>query len=194
MTSLGDNMNAIRLMKLKLSLFLISNILFLLTAGVVWADAPITSVSDINFGTQSGSHFVTTSGHGDLYIQTDTPDEFGFGGGVNITAGSSVQISSGPNGAFILNSAPDASINVNSGGDLMLAGAGGYYGVYAYGESLQVVTDHGLRLVPQAAAPTCDSSHRGTIYYVASDTGVADQLQVCMKLVDDTYSWLSVSF
>jgi hypothetical protein len=40
--------------------------------------------------------------------------------------------------------------------------------------------------------PTCDSSKRGLLWYVAGSAGVVDTLEVCRKSSSDTYTWVSL--
>lgn len=40
--------------------------------------------------------------------------------------------------------------------------------------------------------PTCDSTYRGTLYYVAGGAGVADTYEVCKKDAGDSYAWASI--
>ena len=40
--------------------------------------------------------------------------------------------------------------------------------------------------------PTCDSTTRGTVWYVAGGAGVADTFEVCRKDAADTYAWVSL--
>ena len=41
--------------------------------------------------------------------------------------------------------------------------------------------------------PTCDSSTRGTLWYVQSGAGVADTLEACTKSAADAYAWRAFS-
>jgi len=42
------------------------------------------------------------------------------------------------------------------------------------------------------ARPTCDAAARGSVWYVAGGTGVADTFEVCVKSAADTYSWVTL--
>lgn len=121
--------------------------------------------------------------HADDFIQEPTGD-------IYLQAGDSVQIKSGGDGNFVLQSDSTSDINLNAGGNIVnWAGPG--MQVISYGESALVFTDHGLQLAETDSKPECNDSRRGLIYYVQAATGVADALQVCMKLTNDSYSWVS---
>lgn len=49
----------------------------------------------------------------------------------------------------------------------------------------------GVRLLT-GSKPTCSSSNRGTLYYVAGGASVADTYEVCRKDASDVYAWVSV--
>jgi hypothetical protein len=149
--------------------------------------------ADLNFAATGdyGVRYITTGVKDSLVLQTST-DESGFGGGFNVFSGSSVQITAGGNGNMLL-STNNADIDINSGGEVVLSPAAGHW-VDIYGDGVFVGSSNGLQLAPSAAAPTCSSSFQGTLYYQAGASGVADQLQVCMKAADDTFSWKNVSF
>ena len=177
-------------------LALFTSPLALAQANTALSNLTTTAINqDLNFAILGsyGTHYVGVTGFDNLVIQTGPADGSGFGGGLNLTSGNSVQISAGGNGGFSLSTA-GADIDISpTGGDVVLTAGSNNY-VDAYGDSLYVATQYGLQLSPQAAAPTCSSSRRGTLYYLASAGGVADQLQVCVKAADDTYSWQNVSF
>ena len=52
-------------------------------------------------------------------------------------------------------------------------------------------TDGGIQLVT-ATQPTCDATHRGTLFYVAGGTGVADTNEICRKDAADAYAWVTL--
>lgn len=159
---------------------------YLLT--VLFSLSAKAQVPDLTFDVTGGSHYVQTQSHDNLVLQTGSADENGFGGGLNLLSGNSVQIQSGGDGSFTLNSANTSSIDISAGGSVVLY-AGPTYPVYTFAESLQVYTDHGLQLTAMDSQPTCDSGRRGTLYYVQAGTGVADTLEICMKLADESYAW-----
>lgn len=149
---------------------------------------------DLNFAATGdyGVRYITTGIKDSLVIQTST-DDSGFGGGFNVLSGSSVIIQAGGNGNMLL-STNASDIDIESGGDVVLMPLNSGW-IDVYGDTLFVATDNGLLLVPHSSsAPSCDSSRAGTLFYSAGGTGVADQLQVCMKAADDTFSWKNVSF
>lgn len=47
----------------------------------------------------------------------------------------------------------------------------------------------GVQWIYSAARPTCDSTHRGVVWYVAGGGGVADTFEVCYKNSADVYGW-----
>jgi hypothetical protein len=40
--------------------------------------------------------------------------------------------------------------------------------------------------------PACDATYRGTFWYVAGGTGVADTMEVCRKDAANNFAWVSV--
>lgn len=50
----------------------------------------------------------------------------------------------------------------------------------------------GIQLNGALGLPTCDSAHRGTIYYGAAGAGVQDTLLVCAKSNADVYAWRTI--
>lgn len=40
--------------------------------------------------------------------------------------------------------------------------------------------------------PTCNSTYRGTLYYVAGGAGVADTYEACVKDAGDSYAWTAI--
>lgn len=57
---------------------------------------------------------------------------------------------------------------------------------------LRVRRDRALQFVDQGTKPTCDAAHRGSFWYDAGATGVADALEACTKDATDAYSWVSL--
>ena len=53
-------------------------------------------------------------------------------------------------------------------------------------------TFNGGVLAGNAAAPTCDASHRGIFWYVPGGAGVKDVVEVCAKDAADAYAWRSI--
>jgi hypothetical protein len=51
-----------------------------------------------------------------------------------------------------------------------------------------IPVDGGLKVLT-VAAPTCDSTHRGTLHYLAGAGGVKDTVDVCAKDASDAYAW-----
>lgn len=60
-------------------------------------------------------------------------------------------------------------------------------------EKARIPTDGGVRIADPGTRPTCDSAHRGTIWYDAGGAGVADTFAVCGKSAADTYSWVAAA-
>ena len=78
-----------------------------------------------------------------------------------------------------------------------MAGAGMYQspsqltvpsGLYSGG---LITTTGGLQHV-SAGRPRCDANTRGTTWYVAGASGVADTYQVCLKDASDAYAWVNL--
>lgn len=68
-----------------------------------------------------------------------------------------------------------------------------FYGVNADAseEKARVLANGGLKIAT-GTKPTCDSTYRGTLYYVAGGAGVADTYEVCKKDAGDAYAWASI--
>lgn len=60
-------------------------------------------------------------------------------------------------------------------------------GTTSPGEKLEV--NGGIRLNTATVKPTCDSTHRGTQWFVQGAAGVKDTFEVCAKDVGDAYAW-----
>lgn len=58
-------------------------------------------------------------------------------------------------------------------------------------EKVRIAYDGGLKLAT-GTKPTCNSTYRGTLYYVAGGAGVADTYEVCTKDAADSYAWRSL--
>jgi hypothetical protein len=55
------------------------------------------------------------------------------------------------------------------------------------------VSEFGGGVIPgNAAAPTCDSAHRGIFWYQPGTAGVKDVVEVCAKDVSNVYAWRSI--
>ena len=135
------------------------------------AQTNLTNVGDINFADIGGLHEILTASDDALQVQS---------GSIALVSGSEVLIQSGGDGAFLIQSSNTSDITVNAGGNVVLWPGAGDFATVVYS---------GLQISPQSAQPTCDASHRGTIYYNAADTGVEDTVVICVKHADDTYSW-----
>lgn len=55
----------------------------------------------------------------------------------------------------------------------------------------QIPSDGGLQYLT-GTRPTCDATHRGTVFYVAGGGGVADTHESCVKDAADVYAWSSL--
>jgi hypothetical protein len=84
-------------------------------------------------------------------------------------------------GLQIHRDAPTGSIYVNSLGNV---------GIGTPGPNEKFEVNGGIRLNTTSAKPTCDASKRGTFWFTQGGIGVADVLEVCMKLQDGTYVWV----
>ena len=80
-----------------------------------------------------------------------------------------------------LASADNQVVLGNAGVTEVQAGMGGTAKVTAKGMQYKTGT-----------RPTCDSSSKGTIWYVAGGAGVADTIEMCGKSAADTYSWVAL--
>jgi len=91
--------------------------------------------------------------------------------------------------------APGSGTGTANGGDLLLATnpAGGSSGttINALVERARVPVDGGVRWAT-GSKPTCDSTHRGTVFYVAGAAGVADTYEVCRKDAANAYAWVTL--
>ena len=101
-------------------------------------------------------------------------------GGIDLTALSSVIIQAGGDGPMLLQTQNTSDIDIFAGGNIVL--------FPQYGTLIAV----NLQIYPTTS--DCNSATAGSFNYVAGDSGVPDQLQVCLKAADDTYSWKNVSF
>lgn len=60
-------------------------------------------------------------------------------------------------------------------------------------ERLRIQADGSVQHNPGGGSkPTCDSSHRGSLFYVAGGAGVADTFEACRKDAGDSYAWVSI--
>lgn len=88
-------------------------------------------------------------------------------------------------------------INEASGGYVYVAaaGTGGLIafntGGYGAANTRAVIPPDGGLQIANASLPTCNAAHRGTIFYQAGGSGVADVREMCMKAANDSYSWVT---
>lgn len=157
--------------------------IILMVSAYAHAQTDVNNVGNINFADIGGVHFIQTVNADDLTMQSAQ--------GLNLVAGSSVFVTAGGDGPMVLSTSNTSDIDLNAGGSVVVATGSGYP-LYVFAESIQAYTDHGLQLSQTGAQPTCDSTRRGTIWYEASGTGVADILQLCAKTAGDTYAWRSL--
>lgn len=57
-------------------------------------------------------------------------------------------------------------------------------------EKARIPTDGGVRIADPGTRPACDSTHRGTIWYDAGNSGVADEFTICCKDAANSYAWV----
>lgn len=138
--------------------------------------------SDLVFAETGIPHYLQATGDDSLTVQA--------GNGLNLLSGSSVQIQAGNDGYIGISTSNTSDIDIMAGGNVVLWALN--YQVITYGESALIQTDHGLQIQPNSTQPVCDSTRRGLLFYVNGDTGVADSLQVCAKLSDDSYAYRPV--
>jgi hypothetical protein len=108
------------------------------------------------------------------------------GNGNNVFYGKRVT-DTGPTGNFFLfqNQAGTVDLfKVDVTGAVILNSATGIQDVLTVQKGVQLTT--GTR-------PTCDSTTRGTFWYVAGSAGVADTVAVCAKNSSDVFSWVSIA-
>lgn len=94
---------------------------------------------------------------------------------------------SGPTGNLILFQNQAANIDlfkVDVNGAMTLNSTTGLQDVLTVGNAVQLTT--GTR-------PTCDVTYRGTMWYVAGGTGVADTIAICSKSGVDAYAWRAMA-
>lgn len=131
--------------------------------------------SDLIFSTSIGpEHYVMSQGSDNLTVTA--------AGGLNLIAGSSVQIQAGTDSPLSLSTTSGNDIDVNAGGNLVVFPGAGY--------TTQLVD--GVQLYQLSAQPICNDSRRGMITYVSGGAGTADHVQACMKADDDSYAWVNV--
>jgi len=157
---------------------------------------PIISME--NDGTQSGFSFVFSGNlqsqiradaYGNMVFASKGTQYFGyvsdFNIGVNIQFGGtawSPKMFLSSNGGLALGY---DTTDVGAG-NFAVAGKVGI-GTNSPNEKLEV--NGGVRLNTTTAKPTCDASHRGTLWFTQGAAGVKDTLEVCAKDASDTYSW-----
>ncbi len=103
--------------------------------------------------------------------------------------GGSININATGDGAMILSTENQSDVDLVPSGNVVLWPQTEGYQVVMYGDSTVVGSEHGLQLQPYGSKPTCDASRRGTIFYTAGDTGVADMTEMCRKDAEDNYAW-----
>jgi hypothetical protein len=124
------------------------------------------------------SNFLFTSATGQVTLNQ-------AGNGNNALYGKRVT-DSAPTGNFILfqNQAGSADLfKVAVDGAVTLNTATGTQDVLTVQNAIQLTT--GTR-------PTCNAATRGTLWYVAGGTGVADTFQACIKSAGDVFNWTSL--
>jgi hypothetical protein len=80
----------------------------------------------------------------------------------------------------------------NSVDNTVVLGNGAVTNVMAGSTGLARVTAGSVQLTT-GAAPTCGAAVRGTIWYVAGGTGVADTISICAKSSADAYAWRAMA-
>lgn len=129
-----------------------------------------TSTADSFFGSADG-------GGGTSYLTFGINRNPSTGVFTNTSrAGAQVQLAATTNDSSIVfqtsnanNTAPTTRLTIDKSGNLILGGNG-----------IQWVT---------GTQPTCDSAHRGYVWYVAGGAGVKDTFNVCTKSAGDVYAW-----
>jgi len=58
-------------------------------------------------------------------------------------------------------------------------------------ERIRVMPPGGIKYAT-GTRPTCDSTYRGTLFYVAGGAGVLDTFEVCRKDAADAYAWVTI--
>lgn len=77
----------------------------------------------------------------------------------------------------------DVSGNMTAAGSLTLSSASGLQDI--------LTIENGIQLT-SGTRPTCNSTTRGTFWYIAGTAGIADQVAVCVKNSSDVYSWVNM--
>lgn len=54
------------------------------------------------------------------------------------------------------------------------------------------ITNGGFQIRDNLAKPNCDINTRGTFWFTQGVSGVSDSVEVCVKTVSDTYTWVSL--
>jgi len=171
---------------------------------------------DQTWGTCSGSG---TPGGSSTQIQFNNSSSFGgaanflfnsvtgqvtlnqSGNGNNALYGKRVT-DSAPTGNLILFQNQAASVDlfkVDINGTATLAGAmnfnsaSGTDGVLKVNAPDTAPTAGGALQLTSGTRPTCVEALRGTFYYVAGGTGVADTLQACVKNSSNAFAWVNVA-
>lgn len=160
------------------------------TAG---AGGTTTQIQFNNSGALSGAaNFTFTSGSGQVTLNQ-------AGNGNNTLYGKRVT-DSGPTGSLILYQNQAASVdlfkvdvsgNTTMAGVLNLNSAGGSDGVLKLNPPDSAPTAGGAIQLTTGTKPTCVEGLRGTFYYTAGGTGVADLIQICAKNSSNVYAWIN---
>ena len=93
---------------------------------------------------------------------------------------------SAPTGNLILFQNQAGSVDlfkVTVDGDVTLNSTTGIQDILTVEKGVQLTT---------GSKPTCNSTTRGTFWYVAGGAGVADTMEVCRKDAADSYAWVSI--
>lgn len=156
---------------------------------------PAGSVGQFQFNNTSfggATNFTYTSATGQVTANQ-------LGNGNNIFYGKRVT-DSGPTGNLFLfqNQAAnedlfkvDVSGNTTVGGALAIATASGTDGILQISPPASAPTAGGAIQLTSGTKPSCVEALRGTFYYTAGGTGVADLIQICVKNSSNVYSWVN---
>lgn len=94
----------------------------------------------------------------------------------------SINLSATPSGQSALGLTSGAQLNLGSGADDYISAPNGHSG-----------TAGGFQYnLNSAAKPACNSTNRGTIWYVAGGAAQADTFEVCVKDAVDAYAWTAL--
>ncbi len=82
-----------------------------------------------------------------------------------------------------------AAPNTTSRTERMRITSTGNIGIGISSPTQKLEVNGGVRLNTATVKPTCDSTSRGTMWFVDGAVGVADTLQVCAKDASENYAW-----